>query len=420
MKVLLLSLAPLFTTLGAAPQTDVTPAQNHIQKALGAISKRPDSVQAYNALAMAFAKRARETADSEYYERGLLALDVSRSLEPDNFGARRTEAWLLLGLHRFQEAMQLATKLNSEVPDDLFIYGLLVDAHAELGNYSAAEEACQWMLDLRPGNAAGLTRASYLRELFGDVEGALQMMADAYHGIHPNEHEDQAWILTQMAHLNHSIGRNDVAATLARRALELFPDYHYALAEMAKLQGEAGEHQAALDLLQQRYALAPHPENLLDVALAHQALGQAEQAAELFQSFEAGAKAESESLDNANRELALYLIEHTEGRAEEALAFAGLERQRRQDVYTLDTYAWALLANDRVEEARREIELALAVGQRDARLLFHAGAIALRAGDLDLARRQLEESLRLQPLAPTAQRAKKLLGELAKGELESN
>ena len=30
------------------------------------------------------------------------------------------------------------------------VYGLLTDAHVELGNYAEAEKACQWMLDLRP------------------------------------------------------------------------------------------------------------------------------------------------------------------------------------------------------------------------------------------------------------------------------
>ena len=35
------------------------------------------------------------------------------------------------------------------------------------------------MLDLRPGNVPAVTRAAYLREMFGDVEGALELMAQA-------------------------------------------------------------------------------------------------------------------------------------------------------------------------------------------------------------------------------------------------
>ena len=53
----------------------------------------------------------------------------------------------------------------------MLVYGFLVDAYAELGDYAEAEKAAQWMLDLRPGNVPGLTRAAYLRELFGDLDG---------------------------------------------------------------------------------------------------------------------------------------------------------------------------------------------------------------------------------------------------------
>ena len=79
--------------------------------------------------------------------------------------------WVLLGKHQFAAALELARSLNKEIPDDVQVYGFLTDALVELGNYKEAEEACQWMLDLRPGNVAALTRASYLRELFGDIEG---------------------------------------------------------------------------------------------------------------------------------------------------------------------------------------------------------------------------------------------------------
>jgi hypothetical protein len=60
------------------------------------------------------------------------------------------------------------------------------------------------MLDIRPGNVPGLTRAAYLRELFGDVDGSIELMEMAYRQTPPNELEDRAWILTQLAHLRLS------------------------------------------------------------------------------------------------------------------------------------------------------------------------------------------------------------------------
>ena len=51
-------------------------------------------------------------------------------------------------------------------------YGPLVDAYVELGRYGAAERALQAMVDRKP-EFAGFTRVSYLRELHGDLPGAL-------------------------------------------------------------------------------------------------------------------------------------------------------------------------------------------------------------------------------------------------------
>ena len=62
------------------------------------------------------------------------------------------------------------------MPDDVLVYGFLVDGYTELGRYADAEKAAQWMLDIRPGNVPALTRASHLRELFGDHEGAVELM----------------------------------------------------------------------------------------------------------------------------------------------------------------------------------------------------------------------------------------------------
>src|SRR4029077_8009337 len=95
---------------------------------------------------------------------------------PADFKTQKIHVWLLLGRHEFPAALEAAKILNKKVPDDILVYGFLVDANAELGNYDAAESAAQWMLNLRPGNLPGMTRAAYLRELFGDVDGAYQLM----------------------------------------------------------------------------------------------------------------------------------------------------------------------------------------------------------------------------------------------------
>ncbi|MGH9649907.1 MAG: tetratricopeptide repeat protein, partial [Terriglobales bacterium] len=299
--------------------------------------------------------------------------------------------WVLLGRHEFARARDEAEALNRRVPDDVLVYGLLADAHAELGNYDKAEEAVQWMLDLRPGNVPGLTRAAYLRELFGDVEGAIEMMAQAYQRTSQAEVEDQAWILTHVAHLELMRGNAEAADQILQQALGFFPDYHYALANLAKVRAAQKKYGEAAELLERRYRNAPHPENLFDLAEALELAGRKQEAGRAFAEFEQKARKEMEKWDNSNRELAFYYADHA-GNPAEALKVARLEAARRSDVNTLHALAWALYANGNYSEARTQMEKALAVGIRDARFFLHAGEIAWKQGDRTAAERYLRQA----------------------------
>ena len=163
------------------------------------------------------------------------------------------------------------------MPDDVMVYGFLTDANVELGNYDDAEKAAQLMLNLRPGNSPGVTRAAYLRELFGDVDGALDLMNMALDSTGPSEAEDAAWILTQIGHLELAVGRLVDAENNLQRALALFPGYHYALGNMAKVRIAQKRYDEAVQLLQQRYQGAPHAEHLYDLAEALQLAGKTEE-----------------------------------------------------------------------------------------------------------------------------------------------
>ena len=147
----------------------------------------------------------------------------------------KAQTWILLGKHEFGKAATIAASLKQRVADDVMVYGFLSDAHTELGNYDEAEKATQWMLDLRPGNVPALTRAAHLRELFGDPEGAMELLQMAYHQLADAETENRAWILVQLSHVCLMQGRPEDAERMAQQALQAFPDYHYALGQLAKV-----------------------------------------------------------------------------------------------------------------------------------------------------------------------------------------
>jgi tetratricopeptide (TPR) repeat protein len=233
------------------------------------------------------------------------------------------------------------------------------------------------MLDLRPGNIPGLTRAAYLRELYGDLDGSRDLMQQAYQRTPPSEHEDRAWLLTHLAHLYLLDAQLPHAEAALDAALHEFPGYHYALAQQAKLRQAQGRHAEALALLRQHVAAAPHPENFFYLGEALKQQGLKTEAAAVFRQFETAARAESRSWDNANRELIFYYADHAR-RPAEALKLAQAEIARRQDVYTLDAYAWALHRNGQTAQARQASQRALTVGIRDPKLRQRADRIAAK------------------------------------------
>jgi tetratricopeptide (TPR) repeat protein len=397
--------------IAALASISETPAERQMASAKIRIEKESGSYQAHNALALALARRARETSDPAYYEKAEEALEESFRLSKDNFEASRLRVWVLLGKHEFARALEEAKALQKRMPDDLLTYAFLADAHVELGNYAEAEEAAQWLLDLRPGNVPGLTRGAYLRELFGDIEGALEWMRMAHDQTYFNENEDRAWILTHMGHLEASRGQLEASEAYLAEALELFPDYHYALGELAKVRLAQKRFDEAVSLLRLRYEKAPHPENLYELAEALTVAGSTAEAGKLFARFEEKARAESESLDNANRELLFFYADRT-AKPESAMAIAEREFARRKDVFTRDAYAWALHRNGKASEARSQIETALGVGIKDARMLYHAGAICAAVGDRNAAAEYFRQSLALNPHSTVASKARESLQQL--------
>jgi tetratricopeptide (TPR) repeat protein len=375
-------------------ETKLSPAERGMAQARTLIEKNPKDFEAYNALALALSRRARETSDVKFYAQAEEVLQKSFEVSPGNFDGQRIHVWLLLGKHEFAAALEAAKQLNLKMPDDVMLYGFLTDANVELGNYKDAETAAQWMLDLKPGNIPGLTRAAYLRELFGDIEGSIELMNMAYGSTPPGEVEDGAWIVTQMAHLNLAIGKIDESERLSQQALLMFPGYHYALGNLAKVRIQQKRYDEAVELLKQRYQAAPHAENLYDLAQALQLAGKTDDANKAFAEFEQKSLLETNRGDNSNHELIFYYADYAK-QPSKALEVARREIARRHDVFTLDSYAWALYQNGQYAEAHKEIDVALAVGIRDAKIFRHAGEIALKSGDKAAAENYLREAAEL-------------------------
>jgi tetratricopeptide (TPR) repeat protein len=395
------------------PTASETPAEQKIGWATAEVKAHPEEPQPYNDLAVALVGRARETGDPDYYEKADAALEGSLGKDQHNFEGLKAKVMILLGRHEFDKAIELAQKLNTDVPDDVLAYGLLADGLIETGNYKQAVGRVQWMLNLRSGNVPGLLRAARLRWIYGDREGALDLYSRAYQEMSPTQTEDQAWTLTQMADIQIATGHLDIAEQFLHSALQLFPGYYLSLESSAGLE-TAGKHYAqAVSLLRERNESFPSLESRYELAKALERAGETAEAKTAYAEFEDLARRLSDAPNNADRELIFYYLS-SGNKPAEALRIAVKEARKRQDIATLDAYAWALYVNGQYSEAEKQMKTALTTGIHDTAILYHAGMIAEKRRDNSSATAYLKSSLELNPSSEVASEAQRALDECTK------
>ena len=341
-----------------------------VSAAREAVAKSPRNASAHARLAAALTDTGDGSASSGTLKEAQQEVDLALKYEPKNLEAVRVQCSLYLRLHEFEKALQVATDANRKIPDDVVFYGLIADADIELGNYPAAEEATQWMLNLRPGNTPALLHTARLREIYGDLEGAEQMLEQALAQTAPFQSRERASDAVHMAHLAYLRGDLDTAWQWVARSLQWSPGFGEALSEEAAIEVKRGNAEHAVSLLQDRYATTKDARYLFRMAQALDSAGKGAEAAGAFQQFEAAALKVSQGEDNANRELILYYVDVAH-KPQEALRIAKAEASARHDVMTMDAYAWALYAVGDVSEGRKQIAQVVSVGTKEPEILKH-------------------------------------------------
>lgn len=218
----------------SAIQSD-TPAQLRIAAARQQLKSDPKKLQAYNELAIGFLARARETADPGYLKEADAALAQGLALDATNFQLQRTQVALMLARHEYAQAKERATALNHHTPDDVLTYGYLAEADIALGDYPEAETNAQWMMNMRPNNTPALLIGARLRDIYGDPHGAIDFLNRAYSQTSPTEVEELAWISNQIASIQIESGQNDAASQTLKQAEQLFPHYPYTMENLARV-----------------------------------------------------------------------------------------------------------------------------------------------------------------------------------------
>jgi tetratricopeptide (TPR) repeat protein len=394
---------------GPPPATDrLAGAISRAQERLRAV---PGDWRTWAALASSYVEQARVTADPAYYPKAQGAAARSLTLHPDG----NPDALVALGAlanarHDFAAARdhaQAALAVNGYSAD---AYGVLADAQTQLGNVTAATDAVQHLLDLRPGLAA-YTRASYDLEQRGRADEAAELMRRALTAaLDPH---DIAFCRNQLGDLAWQ--RGDLAGALAEYTAGLAADpTSVALRRgRARVDAAAGRTDAALAGYADLTRRAPTPSNLLEYADLLRAAGRTAEAATQVGLADAAhqlfvANGGTDGLMTAGIALAT-------GHPAEAVTAARAEWARRQHVDVADTLAWSLHAAGHDTEALGYAHRVLATGARDASYAYHLGAIEAALGQWPAARTDLERALSINPnFSPTeAPMARQLLAEAA-------
>ena len=251
------SIPQLFERQGALSQAaEWEQTKLKVGELMQKIASNPGDVKSRMQLAVIYISEARITGEHPYYYTSILnILDGVLNLEPNNFEALVLKSSVKMSQHKFGEAKQLAETAKNLNPDNAYVYGILVDANVELGDYKAALAHSDKMQALKP-SLESYARASYLREIFGDYNGSIKAMELAMNAGLPGS-EPYCWSAITLAELYSKTGDLDKAEATCRKVLEVRPSYSFAFGQLAEIAMKKQQYELALLLLDSAAAIIP-------------------------------------------------------------------------------------------------------------------------------------------------------------------
>jgi tetratricopeptide (TPR) repeat protein len=357
-----------------------------------------------------YLERADLVGDLGDYGSAIASLESAVSLAPEDRTAALRLAQASLAVHRFDEALGIASDLVTSDPTNAAALLVVADAEFELGDAEAAAETLHGVATLTGEIPEILTRRAQHADAMGDVPTALGYAEEALRiadaeGVEPRR---LAFHLTFAAHFLNDLGRYERAESLLNRAIAVDPSWSSSRATLGAVLISSGRLEEAFEAYQAAAALRPDPGTLATLGDLSTVMGDETRAEVFYAQVEPAATRTEVHQEAYRRTLAQYLADR-DLEPERAVELARADVAQRSDPFGLDTYAWALYRAGDIEEARAQMEKVLGVGLSEPQVLYHSALIALAEGDEQRARVELAEALDKAPLfhpilAPHAQR----------------
>src|SRR5215213_10238379 len=363
--------APSFT-LSADPGAPTGDAVADFQRAVRAA---PENAEAYAGLGSAYLARARETGDPGYYSRAERAFDAALRHDPGSLGALIGSGTLAGLRHDFAAQLQLGRQAAPQAPQLARPLTVIADAQIELGRYGPAERSIQRLVDSKPGLAA-YSRASYYRELSGDLDGAVEAMRlAASAGGAP---ENVAYVQVLLGDLELERGRVGAARLAYTSALRALPGYPAGMVGLARADAAGGDLGRAAARLRRAAERLPLTSTLGLLAQVEGASGHPAAAAAALETARAQQRLYRAARTAPDAEAVLFEADH--GSPAAAVALGRRVWRAAPGVRSADALGWALTRAGRPAAGYAFARRAVALGSRDALFRLHAGTAAKEAG----------------------------------------
>src|SRR5579872_2260342 len=231
------------------PDDEKATMKTAYDKAIAALRKDPDDLQQYINLAAAFISEGRVTGNNAYYSNAAIKMldKVTESTTGNKdlvFQSLSLRSAILLNMHQFKDALDAANKGVAINGYNSGIFGALVDANVEMGKYDEAVKDCDKMISIRP-DLRSYSRASYLRQIYGQNAGAIEAMKMAVEAGMPGA-ESTEWARTKLGDLYLDNGNVDSASIIYRTSLVYRPNYAFALIGMARADKAKKDYDGAI------------------------------------------------------------------------------------------------------------------------------------------------------------------------------
>ena len=409
---------PLLPRKGNANNSEWKFANDNFKKLAAKMEAKPEDQKPAIAMVNTYILEGRASGNVAYYDKAAMSL-VEKILkqDPSNYEGICLKALIELSQHHFAEGLVTATKAVQLNANSAFAYGLLVDANIEMGHYADAVDAADKMVTARP-DLRSYSRIAYLREIYGDLPGAIGAMKLAVAAGVPGE-ESTEWCRSQLGKLFENTGQKDSALLQYRLSNAARPDYPGAMVGMARIADFELKKDSAVFYFENASKVSNDLGIKQGLAAAYLKSDPKKAGQIINEVIKEMTELSKQAIDDptighySDRELAYAWLLNNNNK--KALEHALAEYNRRPlNIDVNETVAWVYYKSNEMEKAVPYLKKAMITKSRNPTLLCMAGLVFYKTGDIDKGKLFLEAGLANNPVLPQEilQQSKKALQEL--------